>query len=160
MKAWSNIKKCKVKSLPALLLLEDICDSLFIKSPSQHGNDSAGSHHIEISNTPPGQSLCTEHRKNMQTSTNQHKKLQSSTVLRCTVTLEPLDGALSTGNNAIQQSSTAWKGGKQEHANCHRKVPESSWTHSHLNEGFIFNMPLKTKNLHFYVYLSHEVSSQ
>lgn len=57
----SSVKSDTV--LPALLLVEDLSQLLSIDAPSQHGDKSAGDHHMQVSNAPPGQSLCREARR-------------------------------------------------------------------------------------------------
>lgn len=72
--------------LPALLLVEDLSQLLSIDAPSQHGDKSAGDHHMQVSNAPPGQSLCREARRN----TGRQVKSASAD---CADAAKPLDGA-------------------------------------------------------------------
>lgn len=50
--------------LPALLLVEDLSQPLSVDAASQHGNEGAGDHHMQVSNTPPGQRLCNKGGQN------------------------------------------------------------------------------------------------
>lgn len=50
--------------LPALLLVEDLSQPLSVDAASQHGNEAAGDHHMQVSNTPPGQRLCNKGGQN------------------------------------------------------------------------------------------------
>lgn len=84
----------KLKRVPPLLLLEDICDAFFIKHPSQHGNNSAGNHHMEISKSPPGQTLCNAKEKTIYVLPVELTVQRF--VLVSTVVIQPLDGAVST----------------------------------------------------------------